>query len=435
VKSVSVNFRGQPLTHRRSLGAFRHRNYQLFFVGQLISLIGTWMQTVAEAWLVLTLSNDPLALGLVSVARFVPVMALGLFGGVIADNLPKRNTLIGTQLAQMILAFISTALVVTGVVQVWHIMVLAFLLGCANAIDMPTRQSFVVEMVGREDVANAVAFNSAMFNAARVIGPAVAGISIGLFGVGLSFFLNGISFLAVIAGLLVMRQGDFHIGARLGDRPRTVPAVMTNLADGVRYVLRTPVVLLAVATIGLSSTFAINFSVSVPPMAENVLHSGAAGYGFLMTASGIGSLMAALYIALSGRASMRMLLGGTFMMSALFLVFGLSTNYLLSLACMFGVGVGMIIMAASANTLIQLSVPDHLRGRVMAVYTTVFAGSTPIGGLVTGGVASGYGIQVACVLGGVLAILVAVGGVVYALRHPQVIAITARPAAAPAPIG
>lgn len=429
----SLATRGRAIAGHRSLAAFRHRNYRLFFAGQLVSLVGTWMQTVAEAWLVLTLSNDPLALGLVSVARFVPVMALGLFGGVIADNLPKRSTLIGTQIAQMVLAFISTALVVTGVVQVWHIFVLAFLLGCANAIDMPTRQSFVVEMVGRDDVANAVAFNSAMFNAARVIGPAVAGISIGIFGVGLSFFLNGVSFLAVIVGLLIMREGElYRVAQRL--RPGTVPAVLDNLADGLRYVARTPTVLLAIATIGLSSTFAINFSVSVPPMAEHVLHSGATGYGFLMTASGIGSLLAALFIALSGRASMRMLLGGTFLMSGLFLLFGLSTIYALSLLCMFGVGVGMIVMAASANTLIQLAVPDHLRGRVMAVYTTVFAGSTPVGGLLTGVIASTYGIQVACVVGGLLSVLVAAGGVLYALRHPQVIARPVRPAPAPVPI-
>jgi MFS family permease len=428
-RSFTVN--RQAIAGHRSVSAFRHRNYRLFFVGQLVSLVGTWMQTVAEAWLVLTLSNDPLALGLVSVARFVPVMGLGLFGGVIADNLPKRGTLVGTQIAQMLLAFVSTALVVTGVVQVWHIFVLAFLLGCANAIDMPTRQSFVVEMVGREDVANAVAFNSAMFNAARVIGPAVAGISIGIFGVGLSFFLNGLSFLAVIVGLLLMRDQDLFHGAQ-SIRPKTVPAVLENLADGLRYVGRTPVVLLAILTIGLSSTFAINFSVSVPPMAENVLHSGAEGYGFLMTASGIGSLIAALYIALSGRASMRMLLAGAFAMSALFLVFGISTNYVLSLACMFGVGVGMIIMAASANTLIQLTVPDHLRGRVMAVYTTVFAGSTPIGGLVTGVLASTYGIQVACIVGGILSVLVAIGGMLYAWRHPHLIprSVRAAPAAA-----
>jgi MFS family permease len=418
--TVTINFRGQPLTTRKSLAAFRHRNYRLFWYGQLVSLVGTWVQTVAEAWLVLTLTNDPLALGLVSVARFVPVLVLGLFGGVIADNLPKRKTLIGTQFAQMILAFCLTTIVVTGVVQVWMVMALAFLLGCANAIDMPTRQSFVVEMVGKDDIANAVAFNSAMFNAARVVGPAIAGLAIGVFGLGLCFFLNGLSFVAVIGGLLIMRDEELHL-APPTSRPKTVGAVFSNLADGLAYVGRTPAILLAILTIGLSSTFALNFSVSVPPMVQAVLHSDAAGYGFLMASCGVGSLIAALTIALSGRASVRMLLAGTTLMSVAFTLFGVSSSYLVSLVCMFFVGVGMIVMAASANTVIQLAVPDQLRGRVMAVYTTVFAGSTPFGGLATGAVASTYGIAVAVILGGLLSVLVAIGGIAYAVRHPHVI--------------
>jgi MFS family permease len=308
-------------------------------------------------------------------------------------------------------------------------MILAALLGCANAIDMPVRQSFVVEMVGREDVANAVAFNSAMFNAARVVGPAVAGISIGIFGLGPCFVVNGLSFLAVIVGLLLMRDSELHLPARV-PRPRTARAVVDNLAEGLNYVRRTPLVLLAIATVGLSSTFAINFTVSVPPMVANVLHSDAAGYGFLMAVTGVGSMLAALYIAFTGRASVRLLLTGTLVMSAAFTLFGFSTTFPMSLVLMFFVGVGMITMAASANTLIQLTVPDHLRGRVMAVYTTVFAGSTPIGGLFTGIVASAYGIAEAVVLCGLLALLVGVGGVFYVMRHPQTMA---QPLSVPAP--
>jgi MFS family permease len=421
---------GAPLTSRKGFTAFAHRNYRLFFAGQLVSLVGTWVQTVAEAWLVLTLTNDPFVLGLASVFRFVPVMVLGLFGGVIADNLPKRQTLIATQVAQMILAFTLAALTITGAVQVWQIMILAALLGCANAIDMPVRQSFVVEMVGREDVANAVAFNSAMFNAARVVGPAVAGISIGIFGLGLCFVVNGFSFLAVIVGLLIMRDSELHLPAR-APRPRTARAVFDNLADGLGYVRRTPLVLLAISTVGLSSMFAINFSVSVPPMVANVLHSDAAGYGFLMAVCGIGSMLAALFIAFSGRASIRQLLGGTMLMSVAFTLFGVSINFAVSMVLMFLVGVGMITMAASANTLIQLTVPDHLRGRVMAVYTTVFAGSTPIGGLLTGIWAANYGIAEAVILGGVFALLVGIAGLAYVARHPQAMA-QPLPATAPA---
>src|SRR5437868_2648530 len=188
--------RARSIAKARGFNAFRHRNYRLFWLGQLVSLVGTWMQTVAQGWLVLQLSNDPFALGLLSVAQFGPIMVFGLFGGVVADNMPKRQTLIATQAVQMVLAFVLAGLVATGLAQVWHILVLALLLGLANAIDMPTRQSFVVEMVGREDVANAVAFNSAMFNAARVVGPAIAGLTIGAFGIALCFFLNGLSFVA-----------------------------------------------------------------------------------------------------------------------------------------------------------------------------------------------------------------------------------------------
>jgi len=414
----------------RGLNAFQHRNFRLFWVGQLISLVGTWMQTVAQGWLVLQITNDPFALGLLSVAQFGPVMVLGLFGGVLADQLPKRQTLVATQVVQMILAFVLALLVATGTVQVWHILVLAFLLGCANAVDMPTRQSFTVEMVGREDVANAVAHSSAMFNGARVVGPAVAGLTIGAVGLAASFLLNGLSFLAVIAGLLLMRDSELHLGAR-AQRPTSIGGVFANLAEGLQYVRRTPVVLLAIATVGLSSTFAINWNVSLPPMVRDVLLSDAAGYGFIMAVTGTGSLLGALYLAFSGRASVKLLIGGALLLSVMFTLFGLSRSYPVSMLFMFFAGFGMIAMAASANTSIQLTVPDHLRGRVMSVYTTVFAGSTPIGGLATGALASGYGIAFAVILGGVLSIVVALGGAVYALRHPDLIRIPvvdARPA-------
>jgi MFS family permease len=410
--------------------AFHHRNYRLFWIGQLISLVGTWMQTVAQGWLVLQLTNDPFALGLLSVAQFGPVMILGLFGGVIADSLPKRQTLVVTQATQMVLAFVLAALVITGTVEVWHILVLALLLGCSNAIDMPVRQSFTVEMVGREDVANAVAHSSAIFNGARVIGPAVAGITIGVLGLGPCFLLNGISFIAVIIGLLAMRDGELHVGVR-ARRPHSVGAVFDDLAEGLGYVRRTPIVLLAIATVGLTSTFAINWGVSVPPMVRDVLQSDAAGYGFIMAVTGIGSLIGALYIAFTGRASVKLLIGGTLSLSVLFTIFGLSRSYPLSMLCMFGAGAGMIAMAASANTLIQLTVPDHLRGRVMSVYTTVFAGSTPIGGLATGALASTYGIAFAVILGGALSVLVGLGGILYAMRHPHLVRARAAPAAAP----
>src|SRR3954451_23603643 len=218
--------------------AFRHRNYRLFFGGQAISLIGTWMQQVAQGWLVLQLTHDPLWLGLVSVAQFGPVILFGLFGGVIADQLPKRKTLMVTQSVAMILAFVLFALTATGVVQVWHVMILGALLGVANAVDMPARQAFAVEMVGRDDVVNAVGLNSALFNASRILGPAAAGLLIGAFDISIAFLINGISFVGVLIGYALMRDSELRPVAAVA-RPRSWSEIVANLAEGARYVRHT----------------------------------------------------------------------------------------------------------------------------------------------------------------------------------------------------
>ena len=252
------------------------------------------MQQVAQAWLVLQLTHDPIWLGIVAAAQFIPVMIFGLFAGVLADALPKRRVLIWTQASMMILAGILAALVYANVVEVWMILALAILLGVANAVDMPVRQAFSVEMVGREDVAPAVALNSALFNAARVVGPAVAGLAIGAFGVALAFGLNAASFLAAIVGLALMDERTLRIGKRI-ERPDSVSAVVGNLREGLHYVRQTPVVLLAVVVVGAVATVGMNFGVIIPAYAQDVVKTDAAGYGFLMAASGIGSLLAALH--------------------------------------------------------------------------------------------------------------------------------------------
>lgn len=367
--------------------AFQHRNYRLFFSGQLISLVGTWMQTVAQAWLVLDLTGDPFLLGLVAAMQFLPVMVLGLFGGLIADALPKRRTLIATQTIQMVLAFVLFGLTAGGVVEVWQIMVLALLLGITNAVDMPTRQSFVVEMVGRGDVANAVALNSAIFNTARIVGPAIAGLAIGAFDISIAFLLNGLSFLAVIVAYAMMRDEELA-SPPVFNRPHTVREVGQTLAEGVRYVRRTDVILLATVIVGLVSLFGMNFGVIIPALARDVLHTDATGYGFLMAASGIGSLAAALGIAFSGRSTPVNIAAGALLLGVAEIAAAAIHVYPLALVAMAFVGFGAIGMAATANTVIQLAVPNELRGRVMSVYTTVFVGSSPIGGLLMGGIAS-----------------------------------------------
>ena len=397
----------------QGLSAFRHRNYQLFFGGQLVSLVGTWMQQVAQAWLVLELTNDAFWLGVVAAAQFVPVMVFGLFGGVLADALPKRQTIFAVQAAMMTLAAILAILTLTGVVEVWMIVVLALLLGCANAIDMPVRQSFVVEIVGRGDIGNAVALNSAMFNAARVIGPAVAGLTIGALGSGVAFGLNALSYVAVLVALVAMDPAALRT-PNLPPRPHSTGEVVAQLREGIAYVRHTPPVLLAILVIGLVSTFGMNFQVVIPALARDVLHTDASGYGFLMTASGLGSLLAAAWLAMSGglpRAGR--LVGGAIALGLAEVLLAVSALFPVSVLLMVVVGFGGITMAATANTMIQLNVPDTLRGRAMSVYTTVFAGSTPIGGLLFGSIASAAGVALAVGLGGALAVLAGLGALVW----------------------
>jgi MFS family permease len=388
----------------RSLKAFGHRNYRLFFGGQALSLIGTWMQQVAQAWLVLEISGgDPLWLGVVAAAQFVPVMVFGLFAGVLADALPKRQTLLAVQVVMMLLAIVLTVLTATGVVEIWMVVVLALLLGCANAVDMPVRQSFAMELVGPKDIGNAVSLNSAMFNGARVAGPAIAGLTIGAFGVATAFAINAVSFLAVIIALSMMRDEDL-IRPRLIARPRSVGAVFENLAEGLRYVRGTPVVLMAVSVVGLVATFGMNFNVLIPPLAADVFGTDASGYGFLMTASGIGALSAAVGLVVGGRPRpIRIALGGI-ILGVASVVLALTSSFPVALVLMAAVGAGGITMAATANATIQLSVPDGLRGRVMSVYTTVFSASVPVGGLAMGALASVFGISVSIAIGGALSL-------------------------------
>jgi MFS family permease len=405
----------QSIAGFQGLSALGHRNYRLFFGGQLVSLVGTWMMTVAQSWLVLTLTGNAFILGLVAAAQFTPVLLLGLFGGVIADALPKRRTLIVTQGSSAILSLIMALLVVTGVVQVWHVFVVALLLGVRNSVDMPTRQAFAVEMVGREDIGNAVALNSAMFNGARVIGPALAGLAIGAFGVALAFFIDALSYLAVIGALLAMDEDALHTRKGIV-RPETPGQVLEHLRDGLGYVRSTPIVLMSISVIGLISTFAMNFSVIVPTLTQLVFHSDATGYGFLMAAMGVGSLLAALAIAFSGRTGPIVIGIGAMLLGAGEIVVGVSGNYLVALVAMVFAGFGGIAMAATCNTVIQLTVPDHLRGRVMSVYTTVFAGSTPIGGPLMGWVASAFGPAISMTAGGVIAALTGAGALTWVRR-------------------
>src|ERR1035437_3802941 len=384
--------------------ALKHRNFRLFFFGQLISVTGTWMQTLAQAWLLMTLVGKNQAivlLGLLGVAQFVPVLVLGLFGGIIADIWPKRRTVIATQIAAGLLALTLGGLDYFHVVAVWHIFVLAFLLGIVNAVDMPTRQSFVVEMVGRDDIANAVALNSAVFSGGRIVGPAIAGILIGILGTALCFVLNGLSYGAVVISLLAMRDSELMPAARLA-MPKTVAAIRENLGDGLRYVWNTPVVLLAIGVIGFVSTFGMNFNVVLPVMAARVLNVGSNGLGLLFASMGAGALIAALAVATLQRPRLRILIGGGMVLGVSALVLPSTTAFPVALPTVFFSGAGAIATAASANSLIQITVPGPLRGRVMSVYTTVVAGSSPVGNGLTGGVGGLWGTPAALLMNGAI---------------------------------
>ena len=391
-------------------GPFRHRNYRLFWFGQLVSLAGTWMQSIAQAWYITELTNEPAWLGIVAAAQFTPVMVLGLFGGVLADALPKHRALMGTQVSLMVLAMLQAVLVATGLMTLPLLILMAVLLGVVNAIDMPVRQSFFSEMVPEDEVGRAVAMNSAMFNGARVIGPAIGGVLIGVIGVAGCFAVNGASFLAVLLALLFMRAEELRPAPRT-PRPRTVADVLISLAEGVRFVARTPLIALCVFVIGVISGVAMNFNVIVPILARSVLEIGAPGLGLLMAAIGFGSLSGALAVAMLRRPRTIVVIGGAAALGALSIVAGVVSGSGAAWAAavtgvaLFGAGFGAIAMAATANASIQTSTPPALRGRVMSVYTTVFAGSTPIGGLGTGAVVSLIGAPGALIVAGGLALI------------------------------
>ncbi|NWJ45662.1 MAG: MFS transporter [Chloroflexi bacterium] len=374
-----------PAYFARGAAALHHRNYRLFFFGQLVSLIGTWMQNLAQGWLVLKITNDPLALGLVTALQFLPVMFLTLFGGIIADRLPKRRTLLFTQTSAMSLAFILATLVSFNIVQLWEIYVLATMLGLVNAVDMPVRQSFVSEMVGKEELMNAVALNSSIFNAARVVGPAVAGLLIGWIGIAPAFWLNGFSFVAVLTGLFLMRDAELFGG--IGKKP--TGKIFVHLKEGLGYTLHTPAVNIIMILVGIVGLLGVNFNVWIPVLANNYLKVGAEGYGILMSGIGVGALGRALTLAMAGKKPKHMtLVKGACFFSLFGFGVAISPFFWVSVALMVGLGASMSNVMASANTLVQMITPDNLRGRVMSVYMLVFAGTTPIGGLLAGWLAS-----------------------------------------------
>src|SRR5271165_1938680 len=385
---------GLPATLR----ALRHRNFQLFFSGQLISLIGTWMQSVAQAWLVYRLTGSSLLLGSVGFASQFPVFLVAPFGGITADRSNRKRLVIATQTASMILAGILAWLTLSGRVQVWHIFVLAASLGVVNAFDIPARQSFLVDMVGKEDLMNAIALNSSMFNGARIIGPAVAGFLVARIGEGWCFGANALSYIAVIAGLAMMNVVCL---------PRsTSSSPLEDIVEGFRWVNSAKVIRALLLLLGLVSLVGMPYTVLMPIFADKILHGGARGLGILMGATGVGALLGALTLAfregVKGLGRLVALCCAGFGLSLV--VFSLSHSFWISVILLLPVGYAMMLQMACSNTLIQVMVPDALRGRVMAVYSMMFMGMAPIGALFGGALADRLGAQVTVAMGGTASI-------------------------------
>jgi MFS family permease len=395
--------------------ALRHRNYQLFFSGQLISLIGTWMDQIAESWLVYRLTGSALLLGTVAFAAQIPVFLLAPIGGALADRLDRRKILIATQSSMMVLTFILAWLTLSHRVHIWQIITLAALTGVVNALDLPARQAFVVDMVARADLVNAIALNSSMFNGARILGPAAAGIVVAVIGEGWCFFANGISFIAVIVGLLLMKI----------DRPRLMieGSPLENIIEGFQFVSKSVPVRALMSLLGLVSFTAMPYAVLMPLFADQILHGGPKALGLLMGSSGVGALGAALTLAT--RKTVHGLGKWVAISCAGFgtalLLFSFSRSLWLSAALLAPAGFCMMLQMASSNTLIQSMVPDRLRGRVMSVYAMTFMGMAPLGALLAGSLAHKIGPTWTVTIGGSIAI---VGAIVFGLKLPAI-----RPAA------
>jgi len=385
------------ITWRHTFRALRHRNYRLFFWGQLVSLIGTWMQQTAMMWFVYDRTNSKLLLGVVAALGSAPMLFSSVWGGSLADLYPKRSILVLTQSAQMLCAFLLAAGVWLGFATPAFIMVIAAFNGTAMGFDMPARQAFTVEMTSREDLLNAISLNSSIVNGARVVGPSIAGLMIAAVGVAMCFFLNGLSFIAVIAGLLLMRLPPFK-------RKIEIVSAGEHAWEGIVYSMRHPRVRTILGLFLAVGVFGWSYAVLMPAFARDVLGRGANGYGVLMSASGTGAFVGALMVATYGHlfTPRKLALGGVWLFSAAMLAFSFTRSFSLALLFLFAAGFGMLLFFSTSNTLLQTIVPDEMRGRVMGVWSLVFGAMIPLGSLEAGAVAHWLGTALAIAFGAII---------------------------------
>lgn len=388
------------ITWRHTFRALRHRNYRLFFWGQLVSLIGTWMQQTAMSWFVYEITNSKFLLGLVAAVGSAPMVLSSVWGGALADLYPKRSILVATQSAQMVCAFLLATGVWLGFATPSFIIIVAALNGIGMGFDMPARQAFTVEMTNREDLLNAISLNSSIVNGARVVGPSVAGLMIGAVGVAMCFFLNGVSFIAVIAGLLMMRLPLFE--------PKVhVASAGEHAWNGIVYSMKHPRVRMILVLFLAVGVFGWSYAVLMPAFARDVLGRGANGYGVLMSASGLGAFVGALMVATYGHlfAPRRLALGGVWLFATALFAVSFTKDFVPALVLLFVGGFGMLLFFATSNTVLQTIVPDEMRGRVMGVWSLVFGAMIPLGSLEAGTVAHWLGTPFALAFGATICVV------------------------------
>lgn len=418
----------KPDTYARkgTFSSLSIRNYRLFFTGAIVSNTGTWMARITQDWLVLSLTGSAAAVGITTALQFLPMLLFGLYGGVIADRYPKRRLLLVSQAALGLCGLTLAALTLSGSIQVWHVYLVAFLLGMVTVVDNPARQSFVSEMVGPDQLRNAVSLNSANFQSARLIGPAVAGVMIASIGSGWAFLINGLSFLAPLAGLLLMRTSELH-------KVERAPRGKGQLREGLRYVAGRPDLIWPIVLVGFIGTFGFNFPIWLTAFSEEIFHVGAGTYGFLNTLMAAGSLAGALLAARRGSTRLRMLVVAAGVFGALEIAAALSPAFWLFALLLVPIGTIGLTVNISANSAVQMATDPVMRGRVMSLYMMVFAGGTPIGAPLLGWITDTYGARVGFATGGLVSltaaaviglILARVGGLKVALGwhhgHPQV---------------
>ncbi len=396
LKHAAVNALNRSVNN--NFHALTNKNFRYFWIGQCVSLIGTWMQNIGQSWLVLSLTDSPKLLGLVSTIQFLPITIFSLFAGVVVDRFPKKKILLFTQTTSMLLAFSLSYLVLSHRIRYEYILFFALILGITNCLDMPTRQSFTIEVAGKDDLMNAIALNSAIFNLARILGPSIGAIFMAYFGPGWCFFFNGVSFIAVIIGLINIKTTGYV------RKKQQNCSILKEIWDGLTYIKDNKVLIQTLLLVLIMGCFAFNYNVLIPVFTKNILHQQEKIYGFLMSALGLGSLIGALTASMKSKRGpkKKLLLLSTLSISIFLILTGITRNYILTAFSLFMTGIFNIFFSTTANSTLQINSSDEYRGRVMSVYSLVFAGSTPIGSLFSGTVASSSGASRAFIYSGVI---------------------------------